>query len=121
MYHDPLLERLFGRVIAEYAEFHFYVWDDARDEVVGGGNAIPFAWDGDDASLPDGGVDAVVEARFAEATPTATVLCALQILIAPECRGQGLSARMIERMREIGRAHGLDTLIAPVRPTLKQR
>jgi hypothetical protein len=26
---------------------------------------------------------------------------------------------MIERMGEIGRAHGLDTLIAPVRPTLK--
>jgi hypothetical protein len=28
---------------------------------------------------------------------------------------------MIERMREIGHAHGLDTLIAPVRPTLKHR
>jgi GNAT superfamily N-acetyltransferase len=121
MYHDPVFERLFGRVIAEYAEFHFYVWDDEREEVVGAGNAIPGAWDGDGASLPDGGVDAVVEARFAERTPTPTVLCALQILIAPECRGQGLSSRMIERMREIGRAHGLDTLIAPVRPNLKHR
>jgi hypothetical protein len=28
---------------------------------------------------------------------------------------------MIGRMAEIGRDHGLDTLIAPVRPTLKQR
>jgi GNAT superfamily N-acetyltransferase len=121
MYHDPLLERLFGRVIAEYAEFHFYVWDNERKEVVGGGNAIPTAWDGDGASLPDGGVDAVVEARFAEGTPAPTVLYALQILIARECRGQGLSSRMIERMGEIGRAHGLDTLIAPVRPTLKHR
>ena len=46
MYHDPLLERLFGRVIAEYAEFQFYVWDDEREEVVGGGNAIPATWDG---------------------------------------------------------------------------
>jgi hypothetical protein len=63
MYHDPVFERLFGRVIAEYAEFHFYVWDDEREEVVGGGNAIPAAWDGDGASLPDGGVDALVEAR----------------------------------------------------------
>jgi len=49
------------------------------------------------------------------------VLCALQILIAPECRGQGLSSRMIGRMTEIGRDHGRDTLIAPVRPTLKHR
>ena len=28
---------------------------------------------------------------------------------------------MIERMAEIGRDHGLDTLIAPVRPSLKHR
>src|SRR5256885_15568221 len=53
--------------------------------------------------------------------PTPTVLCALGITIAPECRGKGLSSRMIERMAEIGRDHGLDTLIAPVRPTLKHR
>src|SRR5256885_16473771 len=53
--------------------------------------------------------------------PTPTVLCALGITIAPECRGQGLSRRMIERMAKIGRDHGLDTLIAPVRPTLKHR
>src|SRR5437660_12793178 len=47
MYHDPVLERLFDRVIGEDAEFHFYVWDDEREEVVGGGNAIPASWDGD--------------------------------------------------------------------------
>jgi GNAT superfamily N-acetyltransferase len=121
MYHDALLDRLFGRVITEYADFHFYAWDDEREEVIGVGNAIPAAWDGAIASLPDGGIDAVVEARFAEGAPTPTVLCALQILIAPEYRGRGLSRRMIERMAEIGRDHGLDTLVAPVRPTLKHR
>ena len=119
MYHDPVLERLFDRVIAEYAEFQFYAWDDEREEVVGGGNAIPAAWDRENATLPDGGVDAVVEARFADDPPTPNVLCALQILIAPELRAQGLSSRMIKRMAEIGRSHGLDTLIAPVRPNLK--
>jgi GNAT superfamily N-acetyltransferase len=121
LYHDPVPERLFGRLMAEYAEFHFYAWDDEREEVVGAGHAIPAAWDGHSASLPDGGIDAVIEARFAEGAPAPTVLCALQIMIAPECRGQGLSSRMIRRMTEIGRDHGLDTLIAPVRPTLKHR
>ena len=115
----PYLERTFDRVIAEYAKFQFYVWDDEREEVVGGGHAIPASWDGDAASLPDGGLEAVVEARLEEGAPDPTVLCALQILIAPECRAKGLSSRMIERMAEIGRDHGLDTLIAPVRPTLK--
>jgi GNAT superfamily N-acetyltransferase len=121
MYHDPLLERLFGRVIEEYAEYQFYVWDDEREEVVAAGNAIPAAWDGDVATLPEGGVDAIVEAGFAEAAADPTVLCALQIVIAPEVRAQGLSSRMIQRMAEIGRDHGLDRLIAPVRPNLKHR
>jgi GNAT superfamily N-acetyltransferase len=121
MYHDSVLDRLFGRVISEYSEFQFYVWDDEREEVVGAGNAIPTAWDGNGASLPDAGVDAVVEAGFAEGAPSPNVLCALQIVISADCRGQGLSRRMIERMGEIGREHGLDTLIAPVRPSLKHR
>ena len=66
MYHDPVLNRLFDRVIREDAEYQFYVWDDEREEVVGAGNAVPAAWDGDAQSLPEGGVDDVVEARFAE-------------------------------------------------------
>src|SRR5262245_40706195 len=121
LYHDAVLNELFGRVISEFAELQFYAWDDEREAVVGVGNAIPAAWDGDIATLPDGGVDAVVEAGFAADAPAPTVLCALQILIAPDLRGQGLSSRMIERMAEIGRDNGLDTLIAPVRPTLKDR
>jgi len=121
MNEGPVLKRLFGCVVAEYAAFLFYAWDDEREEVIGVGHAIPAAWDGDAASLPDGGFDAVLEARFAEEPPAPTVLCALGITIAPECRGQGLSRRMIQRMAEIGSDQGLDTLIAPVRPTLKHR
>lgn len=41
MYHDTVLNRLFGRVISEFAEFQYYAWDDEREEVVGVGNAIP--------------------------------------------------------------------------------
>ena len=121
LYHDPVQNRFFERIMGEFAEFHFYAWDDEREEVVGGGNAIPAAWDGDSASLPDGGISAVVEAAFVEGAPAPSVLCALQIVIDPEYRGRGLSRRMIERMCEIGQEHGLDSLIAPVRPSLKER
>jgi GNAT superfamily N-acetyltransferase len=121
LYHDPVQNQFFMRVVEEYAELQFYAWDDEREEVVAGGNAVPAAWDGNTATLPDGGISAVVEAAFAEGAPAPNVLCALQIVIDPECRGQGLSRRMIERMREIGGEHGLDTLIAPVRPNLKDR
>jgi GNAT superfamily N-acetyltransferase len=121
LYHDPILNRLFDRVIQEDAEYQFYAWDEERQEVVGGGNAVPAFWDGEVESLPEGGVDAVVEARFADGAPEPNVLCALQIVIAPEARAQGRSSRMIKRMAEIGRDHGLDKLIAPVRPNLKDR
>src|SRR5262245_25168246 len=47
LYHDPVLERLFVRVMAEDAEFQFYAWDDAREEVVGVGMAVPASWEGD--------------------------------------------------------------------------
>jgi GNAT superfamily N-acetyltransferase len=120
MYHADL-GGLFERVVAEYTEFDFYAWDDERGEVIGGGRAIPATWDGRTEGLPDRGVEAVVEARFSEDAPTPNVLCALQIVVAPEYRGQGLSRRMIERMAEIGRDHGLDTLIAPVRPSIKHQ
>jgi hypothetical protein len=81
------LKRLFGRVVAEYAEFLFYAWDNERQEVIGVGHAIPAAWDGDRATLPDGGFDAVIEARFAPEPSAPTVLCALGITIVPEYRG----------------------------------
>src|ERR1700748_1072971 len=80
LYHDPLLERLLGRVMTEDPEFQFYAWDDEREEGGGGGMAVPASWDGDLAGLPDGGLDAVVEARFAEGASEPNVLCALQIL-----------------------------------------
>ena len=63
----------------------------------------------------------MMEARFVPDPSVPNVLCALGITIAPEYRGKGLSRRMIQRMAEIGRDYGLDTLIAPVRPTLKHR
>jgi GNAT superfamily N-acetyltransferase len=121
LYHDPVSNEFFIDRVREHPGLQFFAWDDERDEVIGRGNAIPALWDGDVGSLPDAGIDAVVEAGFAEGGPAPNVLCALQIIVAPSRRGQGLSGRMIERMRQLGREHGFETLIAPVRPTLKDR
>jgi GNAT superfamily N-acetyltransferase len=121
MYHDPVLNRLFRGLIRETPELQFYAWDDARDQVVGQGNAVPVAWDGHVDSLPDRGIDAALESRFVEGGPAPNVLCALQIMVGRGRRGEGLSRRMIERMHELGREHGFDQLIAPVRPSLKHR
>jgi GNAT superfamily N-acetyltransferase len=121
MYHDPVANEFFMRAVRESPELQFYVWDDERDEVIGQGNAVPAFWDGDAHTLPDRGIDAALEARFAKDPPDPNALCALQIMVAPDRRGQGLSRRMVERMHQLGREHGLRTLIAPVRPSMKSR
>ena len=120
LYHDPIANEHFMPAIRARPELQFYACDDERDEWVGQANAIPAAWDGDVASLPEGGLDAVLQASAEGGGPEPNVLCACQILIAQSHRGQGLSSRMIQRMGELGREHGLDTLIAPVRPNLKE-
>ena len=121
MHHDPVCNRLFGRVRTELAHLQFFVWDEDPDELVAEGNALPAAWDGDPDSLPDAGVDAVLEAGFADDAAERNVLSALQIMVRPDRQGQGLSRRMIERMAEIARENGFQALIAPVRPSLKHR
>jgi GNAT superfamily N-acetyltransferase len=121
MHHDPVANAYFPRVRDELPHFQFFAWNEERDEVVAEANAVPAAWDGDPESLPDEGLDAVLEGSFSERAPTPNVLCALQIVISSEYQGRGLSIRLIERMAEVARLHGFESLVAPVRPSLKHR
>lgn len=121
MHEDPVANAFFGRVRDEYAELQFFAWNDEADVVAAEANMVPTAWDGDLQTLPEGGLDAVLEASFADGAPPPNVVCALQIVISADYQGRGLSLRMIERMAELGRLHGYGSLIAPVRPSLKHR
>ena len=51
----------------------------------------------------------------------ANVLCAMVIQIPRSLQGRGLSAAALRRWRTSARAHGLASLIAPVRPSWKER
>jgi hypothetical protein len=87
------------------------------------GNCIPIRWNGEADSLPDRGVDAVLEDGVAclreGASPTAA--SALMIVVSPERLGQGISGEAIKAMAEVVGRHGLSELVAPVRPTDKHR
>ena len=41
MNEGSVLKRLFGRVVAEYAEFLFYAWDDERGRSSASGTRSP--------------------------------------------------------------------------------
>ena len=49
------------------------------------------------------------------------VTAALVAVVDPGYQGRGLSSLIIEGMRGLAAEHGLDALVAPVRPTLKAR
>jgi hypothetical protein len=79
---------------------------------------IPLRWDGTLEDLP-AGIDGAIARGFDETS--ANVLCALVIMIPRDIQGRGVSAAAVRAMGDIARRHGLDTLIAPVRPSWKER
>ncbi|MBB3409896.1 GNAT superfamily N-acetyltransferase [Rhizobium sp. BK316] len=97
--------------------------NSGNERVFATSNSIPFFWPkhDDDASLPDAGWDAVlaggVEAFASGRKPNA--LCALAIVVSPAMRGSDLAGRLIGNMKADARRHGLQALVAPVRPTKK--
>jgi len=103
-------------------EYQFALYDEAADVVLAEAHTGPLSWDGEDGGLP-GGIDAairrVVGERRAQAEPD--TLCAFAAEVAPTRGRGGLAAELLRGMGELARRHGLRRLIAPVRPSWKER
>jgi hypothetical protein len=108
-------------MLDELPEFQFALCDES-DGVLAEGHTVPLAWDGDDATLP-AGIDAALEAGVSgrRAGRAADTLCAMAAEVLPSARRGGLSGEVLGGMREIARRNGLRRLIAPVRPSWKER
>lgn len=115
--HDRVVNTYIGRAIDEHPDVQVVAWDDEARRVVAEGNTIPVGWP---AEPPPRGVDWALTHRYEE-DGEPTTLCALQVMVAPERQGTGLSAEMLLRMAQAAADAGLDALVAPVRPTLKPR
>src|SRR5215217_6569871 len=87
------------------------------------GNSLPFHWDKDLSELPEGGWDWVFQQATAghEAGTVPNIQSAIQIAIHPDYQSQGLSMKMVQAMRSIGKSKGFQYLVAPVRPNQKSR
>lgn len=88
--HDSTVNELWHHLYEIAPEHQFFVIERDSDAVVCVGNSIPFRWDGDPASLPDG-IDGVlplaVEQHGAGVAPN--TLCALQAVVVSAYQGQG--------------------------------
>jgi hypothetical protein len=122
MDHDAVVNEHWKLLYELFANYQFSLLDE-KGSVAAVGNAIPIRWDGEHASLPARGIDAVLEDGTAckrqGATPTAA--SALMIVVAPERLGTGASAVALQSMAELVGRQGLSALVAPVRPIHKDR
>jgi GNAT superfamily N-acetyltransferase len=86
------------------------------------GHMAPLLWDGSLHGLPATIEEILLRAeqgRTAGQSPD--TFSALAAMVAPDRRGQNLSRAVVEAMRDLARARGATSLIAPVRPTWKSR
>src|SRR6266511_2515434 len=115
--HGDVLGRYWPRLTEERPEFQFHLVGEG-DEILARARSIPVRWDGTVDDLP-AGIDGAIARGFDEGG--ANVLCALVIMIPRHLQGRGLSARTVTAMLEVARRHDLASLIAPVRPSWKER
>jgi GNAT superfamily N-acetyltransferase len=117
MHHNEPGNRYWGRLYTDHPDFQVALVDGG--ELLAEAHAVPLSWDGTLDDLPSGWEEGFV--RAFEADRPATALMAIAISVAPSRQGQRLSSRMIETFIDNARGAGLHSVIAPVRPTLKER
>jgi len=107
-------------LFTQWADYQLVVMEGLRTLAVG--HTIPISWNGTPEDLPDS--MAAILRRAAEDTAAArppTALSALAALVAPAHRGKGVSTILLRAMQALAASTRLTALIAPVRPTLKDR
>jgi GNAT superfamily N-acetyltransferase len=117
--HGDVSGEYFGALVPRYAHLQFLVWDTDAERVVARGRAIPFRWDGTLADLP-AGIDAMGLRAVSDPAPP-TALSALAAEVVPDRQGSGVSRLVIGAMADRAAEAGFDALVAPVRPSWKDR
>jgi hypothetical protein len=114
--HGDVLNVYWPRLTAERPDFQFHLVDG--DTIVARARSVPIRWDGTLEDLP-AGIDGAIARGFDEGG--ANVLCALVIMVPRDVQSRGVSAAAHTAMRELAARHGLEVLVAPVRPNWKER
>jgi GNAT superfamily N-acetyltransferase len=118
MGHGEVALRHWGKLRTELPELQLVLWDEERDAVVGHARTLPAR---EAEGLPDG-IDDMLERWFGDGPrPEPDALSAMVAVVSRSRRGEGLSRLLIEAMRDLAVHAGFESLIAPVRPTWKDR
>jgi GNAT superfamily N-acetyltransferase len=123
MLQDPVAEQHWHELFDRFEEYQFALLDITTNRMAAMGNSVPFHWDHPLEDLPEGGWDWVfvkaIEDHKAGIEPN--IQSAIQVAIHPDYQSQGLSTKMVQKMRSIGQSKDFQNLVAPVRPNQKSQ
>lgn len=109
--------RFWSRLYVDFPDFQLALLDG--EAIVAEGHSIPIPWDGTMEDLPSGWDEGFIRGMTSDRPATAVMALAISVL--PERQGERLSSRMLQAFVDAGATAGLKDLLAPVRPTLKER
>ena len=117
---DRLVKDYIGRVQEWFADLNLMLVEDEVPVAAGWG--VPIAWDGLPQTLPTGYTDALVRAvEGREQGVDADTLVICGAVVTPALKGRGLAGETLMALRRTAQEAGLARVVAPVRPTTKDR
>jgi hypothetical protein len=116
--HGDVLNVYWGRLTEERSDFQLHLVGPG-DEILARVCSIPVRWSGALDDLP-AGIDGAI-ARGFDDPEAPTVLCALVVMVPRRLQRRGLSAEALRALRDLAARHRLGSVIAPVRPSWKER
>lgn len=119
--NDPVGWAYIGRIVGELPEY-VLVATDPEGKVVARAFSVPLAMDvAGRGELPAGGWDQVMLWAFSDLRHgrKPDTVSAIEITVATDRQGRGISGRMLAAMRDNVRRLGFDRFVAPVRPSAK--
>ncbi|MGA2528927.1 MAG: N-acetyltransferase [Acidimicrobiales bacterium] len=117
--HGNQTNRYFGALFPRFAHLQVLFVDKRCDRLVARARTIPMRWDGTLSDLPRG-IDATGN-RALDEPGEPTALSALAAEVERDFQGRHLSALVLRAMAAVARENLLAPLLAPVRPSWKDR
>ena len=120
--NDPVAIRCWSSLIEAFPEYQLVLLDHL-ETIVAVINTVPLYFDQDWGKLPDGGAEWGIEQSLDDFNSKTAVNCLMgvQVVIAPDFQGRGLSSDSLVQMKRLSLENGLDHVIIPLRPASKHR
>lgn len=123
MLHEQVANELWHDLLDRFPEYQLALFDPEQERVAAMANSFPLRWDGALENLPEEGWDWAFQEAVSNHKQgiSPNHHCAIQVIIHPDYRSQGLSAPVLEAVSAVTAAKGYEALIIPVRPSEKSK